>query len=732
MLKMQRQRRVDGYLLNLSDEFLSSNVTLGLYHRDGLLWGKWWCIYLSSSIGSFCILKESGEEKARKEWDDLVEVVSPTLSIEMHEDIVVKSWIKYLCDFEKRSSFQDWILKSNFDVYLNNYLHMFNDDFYFKLAIQHSAQGCMRILFKNSISSSSAITWAIQYGSTKQILLLWNICEQVTFESWRLQDGGTIFHFGACYGNHKNISMIVRKWSQHDLMTFLHVRNIAKLTALETATQVEVVKVLWPCCQEETTLISACKRGQLEIVRWLAKKTCAPEKSISIDFKDTWFGGSALDCAMMRISEQKVYNDIAVLLVKRGASINSDKLALLRKASESNRKTLVISLLVFHGPITFEEYANMQTWNCNEDIHEILSKLGPNAPIEENSTLFSQIWSDGKEHPFGLAIDGGGVRGIVPLLVLQALERALNDRIDNVFEIFAGTSAGGIIALSLAFGHSVQDTILMCFRLQMDIFQSHSAPYAPEQIHALLQSMPCKDLPLQGSELPRVFVTSTKVHLDGKRELYLFRSKKQQHHVRNMTFKIPGSYKYTCGQAMHATGCAPIYFKEGMSGNNAIFLDGGISPSCNCPAMVLHQYEGRDIQTILSLGTGDMPSILPGSLSMSIPADALQDPFAYAKSIGIGGAIQSVVENASAVWNVVKLLVDRLTDVDGVVHALQNEATHRNISFIRINPALSKNIDLNDSDDDVLFEMIFDVLCFLHQNRDGIIELTNHLKHQTE
>jgi predicted acylesterase/phospholipase RssA len=49
-----------------------------------------------------------------------------------------------------------------------------------------------------------------------------------------------------------------------------------------------------------------------------------------------------------------------------------------------------------------------------------------------------------------LAIDGGGIRGIIPATVLVDLERRLGPRpIATVFDLIVGTSTGGIIALGL-------------------------------------------------------------------------------------------------------------------------------------------------------------------------------------------------------------------------------------------------------------------------------------------
>src|SRR5919202_1020172 len=48
-----------------------------------------------------------------------------------------------------------------------------------------------------------------------------------------------------------------------------------------------------------------------------------------------------------------------------------------------------------------------------------------------------------------LAIDGGGIRGLIPALVLAELERRARRRIFELFDLIAGTSTGGILACAL-------------------------------------------------------------------------------------------------------------------------------------------------------------------------------------------------------------------------------------------------------------------------------------------
>jgi patatin-like phospholipase/acyl hydrolase len=58
-----------------------------------------------------------------------------------------------------------------------------------------------------------------------------------------------------------------------------------------------------------------------------------------------------------------------------------------------------------------------------------------------------------------LCIDGGGIKGVFPASFLVAIEDAIGDRVANYFDLIAGTSTGGIIALGLGLGMSAQDIL---------------------------------------------------------------------------------------------------------------------------------------------------------------------------------------------------------------------------------------------------------------------------------
>jgi uncharacterized protein len=49
-----------------------------------------------------------------------------------------------------------------------------------------------------------------------------------------------------------------------------------------------------------------------------------------------------------------------------------------------------------------------------------------------------------------LSIDGGGIRGVIPATILEEIESRTQSRVAELFDLIAGTSTGGILALGLA------------------------------------------------------------------------------------------------------------------------------------------------------------------------------------------------------------------------------------------------------------------------------------------
>jgi hypothetical protein len=78
-----------------------------------------------------------------------------------------------------------------------------------------------------------------------------------------------------------------------------------------------------------------------------------------------------------------------------------------------------------------------------------------------------------------LALDGGGVRGILSLAILERLEQTLRERapepgrfrLCDYFDLIGGTSTGSIIAAGLALGMSAQDLLALYREFALTVFK---------------------------------------------------------------------------------------------------------------------------------------------------------------------------------------------------------------------------------------------------------------------
>jgi Patatin-like phospholipase len=87
----------------------------------------------------------------------------------------------------------------------------------------------------------------------------------------------------------------------------------------------------------------------------------------------------------------------------------------------------------------------------------------------------SQAWPKNGKFRI-LSIDGGGIRGIFPAAVLAGLEREFTGgrSIASYFDLVAGTSTGGILALGLGAGYTAADLLELYVTRGNEIFPEPS------------------------------------------------------------------------------------------------------------------------------------------------------------------------------------------------------------------------------------------------------------------
>ncbi len=92
---------------------------------------------------------------------------------------------------------------------------------------------------------------------------------------------------------------------------------------------------------------------------------------------------------------------------------------------------------------------NIAEWLKSSPSFITESKLGAAPQLAIKHFAFQNLDAEEMPEVRILAIDGGGIRGIVPAVILEALETATGKRVSQLFDIVAGTSTGGILALGL-------------------------------------------------------------------------------------------------------------------------------------------------------------------------------------------------------------------------------------------------------------------------------------------
>ncbi len=98
-----------------------------------------------------------------------------------------------------------------------------------------------------------------------------------------------------------------------------------------------------------------------------------------------------------------------------------------------------------------------RSWKRMED--EVNAILKIDTPTPEDAMKAVQLLKDqGKYRKVCgsriLCLDGGGIRGLVQMCILQEIERRTGKCVTELFDWIVGTSTGGIIALALTYGMS--------------------------------------------------------------------------------------------------------------------------------------------------------------------------------------------------------------------------------------------------------------------------------------
>lgn len=223
-----------------------------------------------------------------------------------------------------------------------------------------------------------------------------------------------------------------------------------------------------------------------------------------------------------------------------------------------------------------------------------------------------------------LSIDGGGIRGIFPAAVLAGLERTYTggNPVGAYFDLIAGTSTGGIIALGLGAGYSAAELLDLYVRRGGEVF-----PPFPDNAYGRLRTWLRDTRQIARYIYDREALSELLTDTLGNRLLGDSQSRLcipafEGRHGEVFVFKTPHHADYQTDRHERmvdiglATAAAPTYFRP-LAHKGYTLVDGGVW--ANNPIMLavieaLMCFDiGRDQIDVLTIGCGDDPYIVSTS-----------------------------------------------------------------------------------------------------------------------
>lgn len=262
-----------------------------------------------------------------------------------------------------------------------------------------------------------------------------------------------------------------------------------------------------------------------------------------------------------------------------------------------------------------------------------------------------------------LAIDGGGIRGVLSLQILAEIERILIEssgrpdyRLADYFDYVAGTSTGGIVAAGISVGMSVQEILDFYLNNGAAMFDKAwilnrlKFRYDSEPLAQKLQQVFGKTTTLGGSELETMLLlimrnATTDSPWPISNNPYA-KYNDVAHAACNLHFPL--------WQLVRASTAAPTYFPPEVidcGGKPFIFVDGGVTMYNNpafqmflmatvdrywahAPADSRGWKAGIEDMLIVSVGTGTSPgnnySLRPEEMNVLFNATTIPSALMYA------------------------------------------------------------------------------------------------------
>lgn len=317
-----------------------------------------------------------------------------------------------------------------------------------------------------------------------------------------------------------------------------------------------------------------------------------------------------------------------------------------------------------------------------------------------------------------LCLDGGGIKGLVLIQLLLAIEEAAGRPILQLFDWIAGTSTGGILALALARGKSVRYTQTLYFRMKDLVFVG-MRPYDEKPLEKILKEELGEDTVMADIKEPKIIVTGVLADRFPA-DLHLFRNYTSgehllQAHGGNAFTPTPPPEQQLVWRAARASGAAPSYFRS-----YGRFIDGGLisnNPTLDVLTEIAEHNTSLNIvgrtkevvkpSVVLSLGTGKPPVAKVDAIDCFKPE-----------------SMWSTVRMAFGLSNVAKLLVDQATMADNrTVDRARAWCGMCGIAYLRLSPQLSLDVQLDETRDEILVNSLWETMVYIRSKKEQIHQI---------
>ncbi len=229
-----------------------------------------------------------------------------------------------------------------------------------------------------------------------------------------------------------------------------------------------------------------------------------------------------------------------------------------------------------------------------------------------------------------LSIDGGGVRGIIPAMILAKIEEMTSKPICRMFDLIAGTSTGSIIALALAMPSKENKEMPAYTAVQLINLYAEKGDkiFSTNIFHKIATLDGITDEKYKSSGIESVlkdFFGSTMLsealtpvlvpaYEIGLRTPFFFKSRHAKNPERD-------NYDFPMWQVVRASSAAPTYFEpfklklsQEEGADYYTFIDGGVyanNPSMCAFAEAKVMFGNQEDILMMSLGTGELSRAIP-------------------------------------------------------------------------------------------------------------------------